>query len=435
MKSNPHGVRVRVGRYILGGLSVIAFMIGGVGVWAANTEIAGAVVAQGIVVVESHVKTVQHPTGGVAGEILVRNGSEVRQGDVLIRLDETLARINLQIVSQQRDELLLREARLKAERDGNSEFDLPDALAERTGERGIADVLNGERVLLRSRREAFRRQQDQLRERAIQFGKEAEGIQAQIVAKREEIELIASELAGLAELEAKQLVTTTKVAALKREKARLQGQLGQYEASAAQSVGRKVEVGIEMVRLENDTQTKVVQELREVQSKLADLNEKRMAAQDQLRRTDIRAPDSGVVHQLTVHAAGQVIKAGDTLLQVVPKGDHLVIEARVRPQDVDQLYQGQETKIRFQAFDQQRTPELQGRVSGIGADLTRDPATGEPYFAARISLEAGEIAKLDGNRLIPGIPAEVRIKTQDRTALSYLMKPLADQLSRAFRER
>ncbi len=266
----PRGVKAPVARYIAGGIVALALLFGGLGVWAATTQIAGAVIAPGLVVVETNVKKVQHPTGGVVGELLVRNGADVKEGELLVRLDETVTRANLQVLTQQLDELLIQEARLKSERDGRQAIDLPSVLAGRQSEPALAEVLHGEQSLLQSRTQSISRQREQLAERSRQYGKEADGIAAQIHAKRSEITLIADELNGLADLEAKQLVTTTKIAALKREKARLQGELGQYEASAAQSAGRKAETAIQLARLDQDLMTEIVKELREVQSKIAD---------------------------------------------------------------------------------------------------------------------------------------------------------------------
>ena len=429
------GLDASVTRYMLCGFAVMFLLVGGLGVWAATTEIAGAVIAPGVVVVESHVKKVQHPTGGVVGDLRVKNGSRVEQGELLIRLDDTLTRVNLQMITQQLDQLHVREARLKAERDDAASFAIPDVLLARTGEPEIKEILKGEESLIRSRRESITGQKSQLHERTLQLGKEAEGIQAQIQAKRQEIGLIAEELEGLAHLEAKQLVTTTKVAALKREKARLEGELGQYEAAVAQASGRKTEIALQIVRLEQEMRTEVVKELREVQSRIAELSERRIAAEDQLRRIEIRAPEAGVVHQLAVFTQGGVINPGEPILLIVPQDQRLVIEARIAPKDIDQVFIGQMTTVRFAAFDQQTTPHVSGAVSSVSADLTRDPTTGEAYFTARISLPDGELAQLGANKLQPGIPADVQIKTQDRTALSYLVKPLSDQVNKAFRER
>lgn len=428
-------VDASVTHYMLGGLAVMFLLVGGIGVWAATTEISGAVVAQGVVVVETNVKKVQHPTGGIVGEINVRNGAHVKAGDLLIRLDETLTRVNLQMVTKQLDELTAREARLKAERDDAASVVVPKELEVRVAEHNVGDIVRGEESLFRTRRDSTAGQKSQLQERSQQLAREAEGISAQISAKRQEIALIAEELDGLAVLEAKQLVTTTKVAALKREKARLEGELGQYVAAAAQASGRKTEVALQLVRLDHEMKTEVVKELRETQSKIAELIERKIAAEDQLRRIEVRAPQTGVVHQLNVFTVGGVVNPGEPIMLIVPEGDRLLIEARIAPKDIDQLFIGQAARVRFAAFDQQTTPQVEGEVIGISADLSRDPTTGESYFTTRIAISDEQLATLGTNRLQPGIPAEVQITTRDRTALSYLVKPLSDQINRAFRER
>ncbi len=433
--AKPKRVSGSVMGYMLAGLAVTFLMVGGIGGWAATTQIAGAIVAPGTVVVETNVKKVQHPTGGVVGEIRVKNGMKVKAGDLLLLLDETITRANLSMVTKQLDELLVREARLKAERDDANFFDTPEALLPRVEEPQVKDILSGEQSLFASRRESKSGQKAQLQERIAQLDQEHQGITSQIEAKGREIELIAKELSGLAELEAKQLVTTTKVAALKREQARLQGEQGQYQASAAQAKGKAAEIGLQIVRLDQELKTEIVKELREIQSKQAEYMERKVAADDQLKRVEIRAPQSGLVHQLSVFTVGGVVNPGEPIMLIVPEGDRLVIEARVGPQDIDQVFIGQTAMVRFAAFDQQSTPEVKADVIGISADLTRDPNTGEAYFISRVAIAEENLLKLGTNRLMPGMPADVQIKTQDRTALSYLMKPLADQINKAFRER
>jgi HlyD family secretion protein len=432
---SPQTVDASVARFMIGGLAVVFLPVGGIGVWAATTEIAGAVVAPAVVVVETNVKKVQHATGGIVGEIKVKNGSHVKAGDLLIRLDETLTRVNLQMITQQLDQFTARQARLEAERDDADSITVPRHLSARSTIEEIGQMLRGEESLFRTRRQSITGQKSQLLERSQQLEQEAQGIEAQISAKRREIKLITDELEGLADLEAKQLVTKTKIAALRREKARLEGELGQFVAAAAQTQGRKTEISLQIVRLDQDMKTEVVKELRETQSKIAELSERKIAAEDQLRRIEIRAPQTGIVHQLAVFTVGGVVSPGEPIMLIVPEGDRLLVEARVAPKDIDQLYIGQFTRIRFAAFDQQTTPQVNGEVTGISADLSRDQTTGETYFTVRINIPDEELAKLGSNRLQPGIPADVQIKTQDRTALSYLMKPLADQIDKAFRER
>ena len=428
-------VEANVKTYLASGLAIVFFMVGGIGVWAASTNIAGAVIGGGVVVVESNVKKVQHPTGGVVGEIHVKNGDNVKAGDLLIRLDETLTRTNEQMISKQLDQLLMREARLKAERDGAETVTVPAILASRSFEPEVAEIVNGEQSLFASRRDSKAGQLSQLKERVGQLAQEADGIAAQIQAKTREIKLIADELNGLADLEARQLVTTTKVAALKREKARLEGELGQYEAALAQTSGRRTEVSLQMARLDQEMRTQVVNDLREAQTKIAEFVERKIAAVDQLRRVDIRAPQDGVVHQLAVFTVGGVINPGEQIMLIVPRDDRLLVEAKIAPKDIDQVRARMQARLRFSAFNQQTTLQIAGQVASVSPDLSRDQITGEIYFTARIAIPDEERAKLGNNKLQPGIPVEVHITTEDRTALSYLMKPMADQINRAFRER
>ncbi|MDX2307941.1 MAG: HlyD family type I secretion periplasmic adaptor subunit [Hyphomicrobium sp.] len=424
-----------VAAYMLIGLAVSFLLIGGIGVWAATTEISGAVIAPGLVVVESNIKKVQHPTGGVVGEIYVKNGAKVEGGNLLLRLDETVTRANHQAVVKQLTELLIREQRLKAERDDVEAFKVPAELEPRVEETDIAEIIRGEESLLKTRRSANEGAKSQLGERVRQLEDERKGIEAQINAKTREIELIAKELESLLELEVKQLVTSAKMAALRREKARLEGELGQYMSAAAQTGGRIAEIRYQTVRIDQEFKTEVVRELREIQSKIAELTERRIAAEDQLKRVEIRAPHAGIVHQLTVHTVGGVVNPGEPIMMIVPEDDRLVVETKISPMSIDQLHVGQLARVRFTAFNHNTTPELEGELLGISADLTRDQNTGEAYYTARVGIGEDQLKRLEGKHLLPGMPADVQIRTQDRTALSYLMKPVTDQFARAFRER
>ncbi len=436
LKSGAVSANARIRGYMIGGFVVVFLLIGGFGVWAARTELAGAVIAGGVVVVDSSVKKVQHPTGGVVGEILVKNGDKVRAGDLVLRLDETVTRANLQMVSKQLDELVIREARLKAERDALSEFTLPADLAVRKDEPAIAEIMNGERSLFQSRKDTREGQKAQLKERIAQLNEEYAGVTAQIGSKSKEIELIGKELSSLEGLEQKQLVTTAKMMSLRREAARLEGEHGQLRAAAAQAKGKSAEIELQILRIDQEFRTDLVQELRENQSKQAELVERRVSAQDQLKRVDLRAPQSGTIHQLAVHTVGGVINPGEPIMLVVPEGDKLVIEARVAPHDIEQILQSQTALIRFSAFNQRTTPEIKGIIRSISADLTQDQRTGELYFISRIEIPDAELARLgENNKLVPGMPADVQITTQSRTALSYLLKPMQDQLAKAFKER
>lgn len=424
-----------VWRYLLAGFGIIATLVIGVGVWAAETEISGAVIATGTVVVESSIKKVQHPTGGIVGEIHVKNGDFVRAGDLLMRLDETVTRANLQMVSKQLDEMAVRESRLVAERDDADAVVIPPALVARESEPAVNEIIKGERSLFVSRRDSRHGQKSQLRERITQLDQEFAGINGQLDAKAREIKLIGKQLVDLETLEEKKLVTAATMVALRRESARLEGEYAQLKASAAQTRGRVTETELQILRIDQDMRTEVVKELRECQSKAAEYLERRVAAEDQLRRIDLRAPQSGTVHQLAVHTVGGVINGGEAVMFIVPDSDKLVVEAKIAPHDIDQVLATRRAMLRFAAFNQRTTPELVGEIVSVSADLAQDPRTGESYYTGRISVSDVEMKKLEGGKLFPGMPAEVHIKTSDRTALSYLVKPFQDQVARAFRER
>jgi membrane fusion protein, type I secretion system len=427
--------RAGVRGYMLAGFAIIFLVLGGAGVWAAHTQISGAVIASGLVVVETSVKKVQHPTGGIVGKILVKNGDHVAAGDLLVRLDETLTRANLSMISKQIDELEVREARLKAERDGASEFVAPWQLADRVKEEAVAELLASERSLFRTRRQSREGQKKQLRERIEQLGEEYAGVSGQITAKAKEIELIGQELGSMEKLEAQQLVTLSKMVALRREAARLEGERGQLRSAAAQAKGKIAEIELQILRIDQDFSTEVVNDLTENLSKQAGLVERRVAAEDQLKRIDIRSPQAGFVHQLSVHTVGGVINAGEPVMLIVPENDSLVVEAKVAPFDIDQVLQSKEALIRLAAFNQRTTPEIKGFIRSVSADLTQDQRTGDSYYTVRVAIPEAELKRLENHKLVPGMPAEVHIRTQDRTALSYLLKPLQDQFAKAFKER
>jgi membrane fusion protein, type I secretion system len=435
MKPAPqHTARHSIRRHTAVALSSACLLVGGLGGWATVTELSGAVVAPGNVVVDSHVKKVQHPTGGVVGEILARDGDRVRAGDVVVRLDETVARANLAMVAKSLDELSARQARLEAERDARQAIVFPAGLLDRMAETEVAGLLGGEQHLFTTRREARSGQKAQLQERIAQLQEQIDGLVLQAGAKADEIRLIQDELTGVQELWKKNLVPITRVTALRREETRLRGERGQLISNVAQAKGRISETALQILQIDQDLRSEVSKELRETQAKISELVERKVAAQDQLKRIDIRAPQDGIVHQSTVHTVGGVINAGDPLMLVMPEADELSIEVKVSPQDIDQLQPGQETMLRLSAFNQRTTPELKGRVSLIAADLVTDQRLGAQYYPVRIAFAEGERARLGAARLVPGMPVEGFIQTGYRTVLSYLTKPLADHLTKAFRE-
>ncbi len=439
MTAERQDPRQAIRKLNLAGFAIVVLLVGGVGGWAATTQLAGAVIAPGTLVVESHIKKVQHPTGGIVGEILVKEGGVVEEGQVVLRLDDTVTKATLGAVRSQLDELTSREARLLTERDEAEAIRFPAHLTARSGEPAVTSAIAGEEKLFDSRKAARTGQRAQLRERVAQMNEEIRGLTAQQAAKELEIELIGKELVGVTDLYEKNLVSISRFTQLQRDRTRLQGERGQLIADVARARGKISETELQIIQLDQDFRTEVLKDLREAQGKMAELKERVTAAEDQLKRVELRAPQSGTVHQLAAHTVGGVIGNGETIMQIVPHADVLVVEAKISPQDVDQVAIGTKVNVRIMAGNQRTTPAIDGVLTQLSADLTRDqqaPGTpAVPYYTVRISLAADQIAKLKDIRLVPGMPAEAHIQTSDRTPLQYLLKPLEEQVARTFRER
>jgi HlyD family secretion protein len=424
-----------VRKYLLLGALTVFGLVGGIGGWAATTELDGAVIAGGTVVVATNVKKIQHPTGGVVGKIYVKNGDHVKSGDMLVRLDETVTRAGLQLITKQIDELLGRQARLRAERDDVDVLTIPPELTARSDEPAVAQIISGETSLFETRVSARRSQKDQLGERIAGLEEEITGLSLQSEAKQSEIDLIGSELKSLEGLELKQLVTTSKLNALRREGARLRGEMAQLKAAAASAKQKIAETEVQRISIDREAKSDIGKELRETEGRIVELSERRVAAEDQLKRIDLRSPVDGLVHEMSVFTVGGVINTAEPLMIIVPEGDKLVVEAKIAPQDIDQARSHTDAKIRFPAFNQRTTPSVSGRISNIAADLTRDQQHNLSYYVARVEIPDEEMKTLTGLKLVPGMPAEVQIKTSSRSALSYLLKPIEDQFAKAFKER
>ena len=420
-------------RHLILGIATVILLVGGVGGWASTTEFAGAVIAPGLLVVENSSKKVQHPVGGVIGEIRVAEGDRVEAGQVVFRLDETQTRANLAIVTKQLDELAAIQARLEAERDGTDEVSFPPAIATRGSEPDIAALISGERSLFVARQQSRSGQKAQLVEQVAQLKQQINGYMEQAAATKSELFVIAEELSGKQALFDKQLTTLQQITPLQRDKARLEGEHGSLVANIARAKGLVAEVELKIIQIEHDFRTEAGRELAEIRAKVSELHERRVAAEDELNRVDIRAPHTGIVHELGVHTIGGVIGPGEVLMYIIPESDELVIEARIPPEEIDQLHIGQEAMVRFSAFNQRTTPEVQGTVARISPDLTMDSRTGHTYYTVRIRVAEEEVARL-GQRLVAGMPVEAFIRTGERTVLTYLTKPLTDQMDRAFRE-
>ena len=422
-------------RQTVGVVVAALLLVACLGGWAMTTEFSGAVIATGQLVVDSNVKKVQHPTGGVVGSLNVREGSPVKAGDIVISLDDTQIRANRDIVVKALNELAARQAREEAERDGIAKVTFPDELIARMSDPDVAKAVVGEKRQFEIRSASREGQKAQLRERMVQLRQEISGYEAQIASKAKQIEWIGKELLGVNELWAKNLIPYTRVTSLEREKERLIGERGQLTATIAQSKGKIVEIELQILQVDQDMRAEVGKDLAEIRGKTAELIERKVAAEDQLKRVDIRAPIDGVVHQLTVHTVGGVITAGEPIMLIVPQGETLQVEVKVAPQDIDQLRIGQSAVLRFVAFSQRTTPELAGSVIRISADVSEDTKTGARFYTLRLDVPDTEVARLGNVKLVPGMPVEALIQTSPRTVMSYLVKPLHDQLARAFREK
>jgi len=433
--SEMKGVRLSIRQHLIAGLSVVALLAGGLGGWASTAQISGALIAPGSIVVESNVKKVQHPTGGVVGEVRAHDGDVVKAGDIVVRLDDTVTKANLAIVTKNLDGLWARAARLEAEQRGLDKITFPPMLLERSADPDVKAVILNESKLFEVRVNGRAGQKAQLHERIVQLNEEIAGLSAQEKAKDKEIELVEKELAGVRDLYDKHLVQLSRLTTLERDAARLAGERAQYIASRAQAKGKITEIELQIIQVDKDMVSDVSKDLREANDKIGELVERKVTAEDQLRRVDIRAPQDGMVLQSTVHTVGGVITAGDAIMLIVPQADDLQVEAKVNPQDIDKLQVGQKTLLRLSAFNQRTTPELNGLVTRVSPDVTTDQRTGQSYYTIRISMPPEEIARLGDVKMIPGMPVEAFVQTGERTLLSYLIKPLSDQLMRAFREK
>ena len=434
-KGGLNAARRSIRAHMIVGLAVMLVLAGGFGGWASTVPISGALIAPGAVVVDSNVKKVQHPTGGVVGEVRVRDGDTVKAGDIVVRLDETVVKAGLAIVVKTLNGLWARAARLEAEQRGTDKIRFPSMLMDQATDPDVRDVMASETKLFEVRVNGRAGQKSQLRERVLQLNEEIAGLQAQEQAKDKEIALVEKELVGVRQLFDQRLVQISRLTTLERDAARLSGERAQYIASRAQARGKITETELQIIQVDKDMISEVSKDLRETNEKIGEFVERKVTAEDQLRRIDIRAPQDGMVLQSTVHTVGGVLTAGDAIMMIVPQADAVSVEAKVNPQDIDKLQIGQKTLLRLSAFNQRTTPELNGAVTRVSADVTTDQRTGQSYYTIRVSMPPAEVARLGDNKIIPGMPVEAFVQTGDRTMFSYLMKPLSDQLMRSFREK
>jgi HlyD family secretion protein len=385
--------------------------------------------------VETNRQVVEHPDGGVVGEILVRDGDTVAAGDVLLRLDATLLRSELAALESQLYEMIARRGRLEAAQvDADAiEFD-PELVQAAATSPEVEKLIEGQRVLFHAKRESTAKELEVLNEKILQLREQIGGAEAEIAALTRQSELIAKELADQQQLLAKGLAQASRVLALEREQSRLEGESGQLKARVAQLKGEISEIEIERLRKTATNREEAITELRELGFRELELKEKRLALRERLSRLDLRAPRPGVVHDMTVHALQSVVRPAEPVLYIVPSDTELVVDARIEPVQIDQIHRGQEAVLRFSAFNARTTPEIFGVVETVAPDIVEDERTQQAYYRAEISPKEGELAKLNEQELLPGMPVEIYIRTGERTPLNYMVKPIADYFNRAMRE-
>lgn len=417
------------------GFLALVLLVGGLGIWSTQTRLSGAVVATGVIEVETNRQVVQHPEGGVVGEILVRNGDMVDAGQLLLRFDDTFLLSELAIVENQLFELYARKARLIAESTNTSELVTPDKLqALATTHEAVARQLEGQVLLFNARKETQSNEIGQLTEQVAQIQSQTAGTEAQLISLRRQLDLIDDELTDQQSLFRQGLTPVSRIKALQREEARLSGDVGRLEAEIARLRGQIAGIEIEKLRLTARRQEDAITQLRDLHLQETEIAERRLALKERLSRLEIRAPVAGVVYDNQVFALHSVVQPGAPMMYIVPQDTPLLIAARVDSIHVDQIYRGQAVTLRFPAFNQRQTPELFGQVVNLSADAMLDEVTGMRYYRAEILPNLGEIARLDDQALLPGMPVETYIKTDDRTPLSYFTKPLTDYFVKAFRE-
>jgi HlyD family secretion protein len=426
--------RWRTGRFLLIGWLTMALLVVGLGAWGAVSRISGAVIGAGAIEIEGNRQVVQHPTGGVIKAIHARNGDVVEAGDVLVELDGDTLVPDLGIVEGQWFELLARRSRLQAERDDLGAITFDPELTSRAGVPEIAVLMAAQEQQFEARRKLQREEESQLDEQQRQIENQNLGLEALQAATRSQIELLTREIDGQQQLLDKGLTEVTRVLTPRRELARLEGTAGQAESSIAENKGRIAEIEIERVRIASKAREEAIGELRDVEYREIELREKRRQLIEQIARLDLRAPVSGIVYASTADTVRAVIRPADPVMFIVPKNARLVARTHVDPMHIDQVRIGQEAILRFSAFDQRTTPELTGYVTAVSADAFEDERMGMRYYKADIAIEDGMAEKLGKVELLPGMPVESFIKTGDRSALSYFVKPLQDYFMRAFRE-
>lgn len=415
------------------GYASLGLLVGVIGVWSVETEIAGAVISEGKVMVENNRQIVQHAEGGIVAEVVARDGDHVSAGDVLITLDDTILRSELGAAELQLLELKARRARLVAERDQEASVTFEDELVLANSAAAKAQI-EGQRDLFVARLETFRRGIGQIEERILQTENQVKGIAAQLASVKKQTQLARDELDVLEGALSRGLTQSAKVTVLRREVARLEGEDGRLVAEIAQLRAEIAELEIEKSQLESSRLENAIAELRDIEFKEFELTEASISLRKRFERLEIRAPVDGVVFNTNVFGRDAVVQPAEPLLYIVPKDQPLIVEARIPSIHIDQVFVGQPAILRLSAFNQNLTPEVDAEVRSIAADATTNEASTAAYYRVEINLPQEGIEDEETPELLPGMPVEVYLRTEDRTPMSYFLKPLSDQLARSFKE-
>ncbi|MGD0191330.1 MAG: HlyD family type I secretion periplasmic adaptor subunit [Rhizomicrobium sp.] len=422
-------------RVVSRGVGIVILFVAGFLGWAAFAPLDSALMASGVVIVESHRKDIQHLEDGIVKEILVHDGQLVKAGQVLVTLDDTQARTELELLVDQEDSLTAQEARLVAERDGSAVIHFPPDLLTRGNDPKVAEAILGEQTTFESRKDSLNQQIGILTARKAENARVVAGLKDEQAALETQIALIQKETDSVQQMVAKGLEPVPKLLALQRNTADLSGQRGQLIEKISQVDLNSGEDALQIVNLRSQQLDDVLKDLRDVQSKRFDLLDRIQAARDVLNRTTMVAPVAGKVVNLALHTKGAVIRPGDTVMEIVPVHDQLEVEAHLRPEDADDVYVGMGAKVNLSAYKQRRLPMITGTVTNVSADRITDPRTGQSYFVATVSVDRTALKDFPDARLIPGMPVEVALDTGSRTALEYLFEPIRDVMRKGMRER
>ena len=428
----PPALRDRICNLTLTGNLLVCCFVIGLGSWSAFAPLESAAIALGTIEPESSRKTIQHLEGGIIGKILVADGDVVRAGQTLITLENTKASAEVESLKGQLSDAMAREARLVAEQRGQERVTFPSELeTAEYANSSVAAVLAGQQKIFETRRQVFASQAAVIGEKRSQVEKEIEGLKAQESAAVRRVRIVRDEADTVAMLVSKGLERRPRLLTLERETADIEGRRGEINAQISRAEQVISESQTNLLKLENDRQNEIAQSLREAQSQIFQLRERLQAADDQLLRTAVKAPEDGVVTDLRVHTPGGVIGAGAALMDLVPRQDRLIVTARVRPEDIDVVRPGLDADVNLLPYNQRRVPRLHGSVAHVSADRLLDKRTDQPYYATKIRVPDGQV---DGIKIVPGMPAQVFIKTGRGTVALYALKPLLDSFNNAFRE-